>query len=120
MTNQLQGEILYEGWSGSGDNDWATTPWMPARADFATFAVEVTSDNSLTLYWEVQTRSLADPAAGSSIVGSPSIAGPGVSTAVNTTAAKQLVRYRFKTSGTFSTTNYIVFRALQPSWQGDR
>jgi hypothetical protein len=125
MTNQLQGEILYEGWAGSAGtiaNDWAYTPWMPVRGNFARFAVEVTSRNGVTLTWEVQTRTLEDPseAGTTTIVASTSINTVDVSSAINTSSAKQLVRYRFKTGGTNSTTNYVVFRALSPSWQGDR
>lgn len=121
MTNQLQGEILYEGWSGTAAGDWAYTPWMPVRGDFATFGVEVTSVNGVTLTWEVQTRTLENPTPDTDpIVASTGISAQGVSTAINTNKAKQLVRYRFKTGGTNSTTNYVVFRALSPSWQGDR
>ena len=45
-----------------------------------------------------------------------------MSTVTNTSGnrAKQWVRYRFKTGSTASTSNYITFRALQPSWQVDR
>jgi hypothetical protein len=122
MTNQLQGETLYAGWSGSGDADWATTAWTPVRGDFATFGVEVRTINGLTLTWEIQTRTLEDPTtttiAGAG--GTLTITAPGVFTARNTSAAKQLARYRFKTGGTASTTNFVTLRALQPSWQGDR
>jgi hypothetical protein len=121
MTNQLQGEILYEGWSGTAAADWAYTPWLPVRGEYATFGVEVTSINGVTLTWEVLTRTLEDPNSDPNpIVASTGITSPGVSTAINTNKAKQLVRYRFKTGSTNSTTNYVVFRALSPSWKGDR
>lgn len=122
MTNQLQGEILFKGWSGTGDNDWANTPWMPVRGGKATFGVEVVAINGVTLTWEVQTRDLESPSV-------TTIATPAGMTTVTTlyafnstslAVAKQLVRYRFKTGSGASTTDYVIFRALQPSWQIDR
>lgn len=123
MTNQLVGELLFAGWGGgAGEAGWAHTPWMPVRGDFATFGVEVLAVSGVTLTWEVQTRTAEDPASISpaSIVGSPTIAANGVSRVLNTTACKQLVRYRFNTGTTASTTNFVILRALQPSWQTDR
>ncbi|MBL8756594.1 MAG: hypothetical protein JNK15_25085 [Planctomycetes bacterium] len=120
MTNQLQGEILYEGWSGTASGDWAYTPWMPVRGDYARFAVEVTEVNGVTLTWEVQTRTLDDPTVETTITASTGTSSKGTTTVMNTTKAKQLVRYRFKTGSTNSTSNYVVFRALSPSWMGDR
>ena len=120
MTNQLQGEILYAGWSGTDSGDWAYTPWVPVRGDFATFGVQVLTINSVTLTWEVQTRTQEDPAATTITTAGLALTTVTVGTTVNTTACKQLVRYRFSTGGTASTTNYVVFRALQPSWQADR
>lgn len=121
MTNQLQGETLFGGWTGTAAADWAHTPWVPVRGDFATFAVQVLAINGITLTWEVQTRTLEDPTvttiAGSG--GSLTITTVSVGKSLNSTACKQLVRYRFKT-GSASTTNYVTLRALQPSWQVDR
>jgi hypothetical protein len=92
---------------------------MPVRGDYATFGVEVLVVNGVTLTWEVQTRTAEDPAV-TSIAGSPTISTVTVGRQLNTTACKQLVRYRFSTGSTPSTTNFVVFRALQPSWQIDR
>jgi hypothetical protein len=123
MTNQMQGEILFAGWEGgplaADEKNWAHTPWMPVRGDYATFGVEVLVVNGVTLTWEVQTRTAEDPAV-TSIAGSPTISTVTVGRQLNTTACKQLVRYRFSTGSTPSTTNFVVFRALQPSWQIDR
>lgn len=44
----------------------------------------------------------------------------GIGQVMNTTACKQMVRYRFKLTGTASTDSYVVIRALMPSWQTDR
>lgn len=126
MTNQMQGEILFRGWEGGvdpGDEDeWAYTPWMPVRGDFATFGVEVLAiTGSTTLGWEVQTRTAEDPAVTSAFGGSiQSLTAVGVGQFMNTAACKQLVRYRFRTPGTVGTSSYVVFRALMPSWQADR
>lgn len=119
MTNQLQGELLFKGWTGVDPADWAYTPWMPVRGDKATFGVEVVAINGVTLTWEVQTRDLENPSV--SVIATP-VGMTTVTTlyAFNATAAKQLVRYRFKTGSGASTTDYVVFRALQPSWQVDR
>ena len=120
MTNQMQGEILFAGWEGgAGEGGWSHTPWMPVRGDFATFGVDVLVVNGVTLTWEVQTRTAEDPTV-TSIAGSPTIATVTVGRQLNTIACKQLVRYRFSTGSTASVTNFVVFRALQPSWQGDR
>ena len=116
MTNQLQGELLFGGWTGVSEADWAYTPWLQARGDMATFGVEVVASSGVTLTWEVQTRTEENPAAISIIVASTTSA-----TAMTSpgSPAQQMVRYRFKT-GAVSTTNFVVFRALQPSWQVDR
>ena len=124
MTNQLQGEILFAGWEGGspGEGGWAHTPWMPVRGDFATFAVEVRNISSATLTWEVQTRTAEDPAV-STIAGSGGtlqISSVTTQAAQNSTACKELVRYRFQTGNSPSTLNFVHFRALQPSWQFDR
>jgi len=126
MTNQMQGEILFRGWEGgTGVNEggqWAYTPWMAVRGDFATFGVEVLAiTGSTTLGWEVQTRTAEDPAVTSVFGGSiQSLTAVGVGQFKNTAACKQLVRYRFRTPGTVSTSSYVIFRALMPSWQADR
>lgn len=124
MTNQLQGEVLFAGWAGSNGLeaiDWAYTPWLPARGDIATFGVEVTAVNSVTLEWEVQTRTAEDPASIAALVAGPSVSTVTTATVTNSTnKAKQLVRYRFKTGSSAAVSDYVVVRALQPSWQVNR
>lgn len=124
MTNQIQGETLFAGWEGgAGEGGWAHTPWMPVRGDYATFAVEVTQVSSTTLTWEVQTRTFEDPTSFTTIAGSGgslTISSVTTGRSLNTTACKQLVRYRFSTGSTVSTSNFVTFRALAPSWQADR
>jgi hypothetical protein len=120
MTNQLQGEILFGGWTGTDDTDWAYTPWMPVRSDFATFGVQVLARNGVTLTWEVQTRTAEDPTPSASIITAVAMSSVTTATARNSgTRCQQMFRYRFKT-GSASTTDYVIFRALQPSWQVDR
>jgi hypothetical protein len=116
MTNQLQGEILFGGWEGAGDGGWAHTPWMPVRGDFASFAVEVVRINGVTLTWEVQARTVEDPTV-TTIVSAQTLTTVTTGSALNSSAAKQLVRYRFHAGSTVSLTNFAMFRALQPSWQ---
>lgn len=127
MTNQLQGEILFAGWEGgAAESGWAHTPWMAVRGDFATFGVQVLVSTGATLTWEVQTRKADDPAvttlasAAGSVAAPVLSSAPATSKAINTAAAQQLVRYRFNTGGTPSTSSFVVFRALQPSWQVER
>jgi hypothetical protein len=123
MTNQLQGEILFAGWSGTTDADWAYTPWMPVRGDLATYGVEVLHlEGGATLIWGVQTRILES---GTGPLDSPvpatTVSSPGASTVTPTSVpAKQLVRYRFRVTGSASVSAYAIFRALQPSWQVNR
>ena len=98
---------------------------MTVRGDQATYAVEVLQiTGSTTLTWGVQTRTLEDP--NPAICGDP-VASRGVTaTGVDAVvapagdAAEQLVRYWFYVGGSDSVTNYVIFRALQPSWQADR
>lgn len=130
MTNQLQGEILFAGWEGAtatpaDEATWAHTPWMPVRGDIATFGVQaVAAGGTISLGWEIQTRTAEDGATPTTIATGTALTGVGTSFITNalssTTKAKQWVRYRFKTGSTPSTANYIIFRALQPSWQQDR
>lgn len=120
MTNQLQGEILFGGWEGgAGEGGWAHTPWMPVRGDYGSFSVEVLRINGVTLTWEVQTRTLEDPTV-TTIVSAQTLTTATTGSTLNSTAAKQLVRYRFQTGSTVSLTNFAIFRALEPSWQTDR
>jgi hypothetical protein len=127
MTNQLQGEILFDGWAGDGGeggvDSWAYTPWMPVRGDIGTFGVEVLVAGGATLAWEVQTRTEEDSSwAGISAIVTTGTGVLGLNFAINSVAlpARQWVRYRFKTSSTSSVANFVIFRALQPSWQINR
>jgi hypothetical protein len=122
MTNQLQGEILFKGWAGGNDAEWAYTPWMPVRGDRATFGVEVVSiSGSITLTWSVQTREIDDPLTVSDIITMPpTVSAMDTSIDMNDDPVMQLVRYKFHTGSGASTSEYVVFRALQPSWQMDR
>lgn len=104
MTNQLQGEMLFAGWSGSTSEDWVYTPWMPVRGDIGTFGVQILQRNNVTLTWNVETRT-SESAAIDALFASDQTAG-----AIDTFAAtnvggsnipaKEWVRYRFKTAGT--------------------
>jgi hypothetical protein len=117
MTNQLQGEILSKGWSGSTAADWVYTPWIPVRGNFAVFGVQVTYAAGATLTWNVETRTLEEPGTTPTILSGNQTDTGGV---LSSTAAKELVRYKFNTGSGASTTDFVVFRALQPSWQFDR
>lgn len=119
MTNQLQGEILYGG-IDDRSNEWVYTPWMPVRGDTATFGVQVHRRNGITLAWNVETRTVEDPATKTALWGTDRTT---TADDIVTSAAvlvDQLVRYRFATGSTASTSDYIVIRALQPSWLVDR
>lgn len=115
MTNQIQGEILYAG----VDTNPVYTPWMPARGDDATCGVELLQQKTTSLKWSVETRSLESSAV-TTIVAETTVSALGADINPTTTGVKELIRYKFKTTGTASTTNYVVFRALLPSWQIDR
>ena len=120
MTNQIQGEILFAGWvGGTSEDGWAHTPWMPVRGDFGTFGVEIVVAGGATLTWEVQSRTL-DLVTTAVVVAASSASAVGVYLQRNTTTCLQMVRYRFHTGSTASTTSFVIVRALQPSWQVDR
>ncbi len=121
MTNQMQGEILFKGWAGGTgagtEDDWVYTPWMPVRGDVATFAVEVIKQTSgCTLTWNIETRTRESVT--TSLLAAEQTNTAAVTSSVN--PALELVRYKFKTGSGFSTDEWVVFRALQPSWQADR
>ena len=122
MTNQIQGEILYAGWEGGSTtpSGWAYTPWMPVGGDLATFGVEVISHQGVDLKWEVQTRTRESSTANDALSGTQTANSAGTFLATNTAAMQELVRYRFCTSASAGTTNFVVFRALPPTWQVDR
>jgi len=123
MTNQLQGELLFKGWDGTASleaTDWAYTPWMPVRGDIGTFGVQVLEITGVTLGWEVQTRTVEDPATLALLVAGTNITTVTTGTATNSTKAMQLVRYRFKTGSSATTTDFAIVRALQPSWEVNR
>lgn len=121
MTNQMQGEILFQGWSGTTAADWAYTPWMPVRGDYATFGIEVVAiAGGATLEWEVETRTAENGPANQIFSSVQSRNAVGVGQHMNNFACKQMVRYRFRVPGTASTSIYVIFRALAPSWQADR
>jgi len=124
MTNQLQGEVLFQGWSGTTAADWCYTPWMPVRGDEATFGVEVLGRaSSVNLNWNVETRTSESTSVEEMFTTDILSNAVGVKiTAISdiSVKAKELVRYKFRTGDTASTTDYVHFRALQPSWQADR
>ncbi|MFN3240887.1 MAG: hypothetical protein ACE37K_05170 [Planctomycetota bacterium] len=119
MTNQLQGQILYTGVTA------VYTPWMPVRGDFATFGVEVLENSSASLTWQVETRTKESVTPSTLLATAVTFTSgqSGVKVAVNddsTNTMQELVRYKFSTGGTKGTTNFVMFRALQPSWRTDR
>ncbi len=121
MTNQMQGEILFKGWAGGTgggtEDDWVYTPWMPVRGDVATFAVEVIKQTSgCTLTWNVETRTRESTTATLLLSNQTNTAAATSSVG----SALELVRYKFSTGSGASTSEWVVFRALQPSWQADR
>lgn len=121
MTNQIQGEILFDGWPGSSSDGYVYTPWMTVRGDVATFGIEIVVAGGGTVTWDVQTRKLEDAAA--TVISSAStVSAAGVYLAQNATTAacQQLVRYRLRTLATATTAKFVIVRALQPSWQVDR
>ena len=126
MTNQMQGEILYAGWAGTSAEKWAYTPWMPVHGDVATFGVEVMVVSGVTLTWGVQTRTKESSVTAECLddTSLPTIAAVGVSVQTNDGASdsstKELVRYKFKTGATASTTDFVIVRALPPTWNIDR
>ena len=124
MTNQMQGEILYAGWAGSSSATWAYTPWMSVRGDIGTFGVQVLQRNAVTLTWNVETRSLESTTTEALFNTNRTVSSITTDVGTNTGAsdlpAKELVRYRFHTGSTASLTEFVVFRALQPSWRVNR
>ena len=124
MTNQLQGEMLFSGWSGSTAADWVYTPWMPARGDIGTFGVQVLQRNGVTLTWNVETRTSESASANNLFASDQTISSITTGVATNSGGsdelAKEWVRYKFKTGSTANTTDYVGFRALQPSWRVTR
>lgn len=123
MTNQLQGEILFKGWDAA-NSQWVYTPWMQVRGDVGTFGVEVVVRNGVTLTWNVETRTAEDPTDVDALFPSnQTIASVGLSFATSDPGellARQWIRYRFATGSGASTDDYVIFRALQPSWQVNR
>ena len=121
MTNQLQGEILFKGWDAS-ESQWAYSPWAPVRGDIATFGVQVLARDTVTLTWNVETRTAEDPSTVAALFASDQTAAS-VSTFVATSGAvkaKQWFRYRFATGSGASASLFVMFRALQPSWEVNR
>jgi hypothetical protein len=124
MTNQMQGEVLFAGWSGSASGDWVYTPWMPVRGDIGTFGVQVLQRNTVTLTWNVETRTLESPTTEALFASNRTVSSITTDTGTNTggtdVPAKELVRYRFHTGATANTTDFVVMRALQPAWRVNR
>ncbi|MCK5941436.1 MAG: hypothetical protein KAI24_05655 [Planctomycetes bacterium] len=89
----------------------------------ATYAVEVLGVNGVTLTWNVETRTRESVNVEDVFSSNQTATAVGVSVADADDVsidAKELVRYKFSTGDTASTTEYVHFRALQPSWQTDR
>ncbi|MCK5944050.1 MAG: hypothetical protein KAI24_18840 [Planctomycetes bacterium] len=123
----MQGEVLFKGWAGGSGSvnadKWCYTPWMPVRGDLATYAVEVLGINGVSLKWNVETRTRESANVDDVFAVDVTASGEGLSVAEAdevSIKAKELVRYKFYTGGGASTTEYVHFRALQPSWQTDR
>ena len=124
MTNQLQGEVLFRGWDSTADPEqWVYTPWMPVRGDIGTFGVQVLNVSGVTLTWCVETRTAEDPDDVDELFTNQTATTVGTFTITSSPAeqkARQWVRYRFATGGTANTSDYVIFRALQPSWESNR
>ena len=126
MTNQMQGEVLFKGWSGSTAVDWVYAPWMPVRGEIATFGVQVVllTTANITLTWNVETRTLASSSVTALFASNQTITTKTTGVATNNggsdNTALELVRYKFSTGSGASVTDFVVFRALPPSWRSNR
>jgi len=125
MTNQVQGETLFAG-VDSSSGEWIYTHWIPVLGDRATFGIEILMiSSSLTVTWNVETRSLDDPTVSNYYSSNQTTSAVGVQAVVPTSGnisspAKELVRYRIATGATPSVSEWALLRALEPSWQFDR
>jgi hypothetical protein len=121
MTNEVQGEILFQG-IDSGASQYVHSPWFHVRGDYATFGIEVLSmTGSTTISWGVDTRTLEDPTV-ANLLNDQNVTSAGRYVATPGTAnipAQQLVRYRLATGGSATTTKYAILRVLEPSFQLD-
>lgn len=126
MTQQTQGETLFRGIAGTGASSYAYGPWLHAPADAAVFGVQINNLTAdLTLKWSVETKSAADTdAAATALMTDQSETSTGVKYSLNggsspvaLSGCKELYRYRFATPGVATTTEWVNFRDLSPSWQ---
>lgn len=118
MTNQIQGEILFKGIDPV--SAWVYGPWVQVRGDKATFSVEVLQVSGVTLTWSVETRTFEDAATVTVIVPDRNMTTVAVDTAINSTNAQQLARYRVATGAGSDAAKWVLVRMLNPSWQTDR
>lgn len=125
MTNQIQGEILFQGInSGANPAQYVYTPWMPAQGDKGTFGIEILKiTSSTTIKWSVETRTAEDPTT-MALFDDETATATGVhlveaDAATIAAKAKQLVRYRIATGATGDVSKYAILRVLEPSWQLD-
>ncbi len=120
MTNQLQGEMLFAGWA----DNWVYTPWMPVRGDIGTFGVQVLQRNVVNLTWNVETRTSESSSAVKLFASDQTVSSITTGVATNDGGsdepAREWVRYMFKTGGSPNVTDYVGFRALDPSWRDNR
>lgn len=123
MAKQVQGEVFIGGCVGTAGvtrADWAHMPWFSAQAEFGTSSAEVISNAGIAVRVEVRTRAAEGNGTVANVLTVGAITTVGVQTKQITSAAKQQVRYRFKTSVSASVSQFVVMRALQPVWNQDR
>jgi hypothetical protein len=129
MTNQLQGEILFDGINKTATpNQWVYSPWVPVQGDKATFGIEILLLSAATVYWNVETRTEEDSTTAAQLFTNdrnPVAVGVDIVTSTDGTwgasaVIKQWVRYRIATNATADATKWVQVRVLPPSWQVNR
>lgn len=118
MTNQIQGEIIFQGITGS---DYIYTPWMPVHGTRGTFALEILEIvTDFDVVWNGETRTRESSAATPLLTSDVTDNSTGVHTFFANTDMEELVRYRVTTgSATVDVGKWAVIRFLEPSWQLD-
>ena len=96
------------------------SPWFPRGADSFRATVDIVQVNGATLKIEVFSKNTEDTGDGTNADAATSIssAAAGRSTAEwtsGTATLKELVRYRFKVTGT-AVSDWVLFRMLTPVW----
>ncbi|MEZ4495177.1 MAG: hypothetical protein R3C29_17915 [Dehalococcoidia bacterium] len=116
----FQAQMLHA--NGTATETAVYSPWFPRGGDNIIFAADLVAQSSGNgkIDIDLLTKNSEDTGDGTAVTSSTlSLTDPGVGSLLVRGTLEELVRFRFTLSTDADSTDWVIFRVLQPSWFND-